>query len=226
MLAFAAGAVNAGAFLANERFVTHVTGIVSRIGLDVGRWPLLFDYFIVLVCFIAGAAASVLAIDGRRHRGRHALWSVPLLVVALILTGIAVAGELGAFGAFGGTVEQPVDFFVLSILAFAMGLQNAAVATTTGLAVRTTHMTGPATDLGVHLGTAYFATGDARKSALRGALLRGGKIVSFAAGAAAMVPFAQGAKYLAFALPAAVVLVAAAVSFVEPATRNQMSEAK
>lgn len=221
MLAFAAGAVNAGAFLANSRFVSHVTGIVSRIGLDVGQWPLLLDYVIVLVCFIAGAAASVVAIDGRRHRGKHALWAAPLALVSTILIGVAIAGRMGAFGTYGGTVEEPVDFLLLSILAFAMGMQNAAVATTTGLAVRTTHMTGPATDLGVHLGTAYFASGEARRNALRGAILRGGKLVSFASGAAVMVPLAAAFGYLAFVLPAFAVVVATALSFVEPVTNTQ-----
>lgn len=221
MLAFAAGAVNAGAFLASESFVTHVTGTVTRIGLDVGMLPLLLDYLVVLVCFIAGAATSVLAIDGRRHRGKRALWAMPLSIVGAILVAVAVAGSLGAFGAFGGSVEQPLDFLFLSVLAFAMGLQNAAVATTTGLAVRTTHMTGPATDFGVHLATAYFAAGEARKSALRGAMLRGGKILCFALGAAAMVPLARSVGYAGFLLPAAIVTIATALSFVEPVTARE-----
>ena len=46
-------------------------------------------------------------------------------------------------------VGDVFSIFLLSLLAFAMGLQNAAVASTTGLAVRTTHLTGPATDLGI-----------------------------------------------------------------------------
>jgi len=221
MLAFAGGAVNAGAYLACERFVTHVTGTVTRVGLDTGAWRLMLDYFVVLLCFVAGAATSVLALDGRRHRGKRALWTLPLAFVGAILIAIAAAGSFGVFGAFGGSVEQPADFFLLSVLAFAMGLQNAAVATTTGLAVRTTHMTGPATDFGVHLATAYFAEGESRRNALRGALLRGGKIVSFAIGAAAMVPVARSAGYAGFLLPAAAVFVATALSFVEPVTTRE-----
>jgi uncharacterized membrane protein YoaK (UPF0700 family) len=222
MLAFAAGAVNGTAFLACRRFVTHVTGTVSRIGLDVGvSWTLVVDYLIVLVCFIAGAAASVIAIDGRRHRGKRALWAAPLTIVATILACIAVAGHLGLFGSFGGTVEQPIDFFLLSILAFAMGLQNAAVAATTGLAVRTTHMTGPATDLGIHLGTAYYAHGEARRSALRGVVLRGGKIVSFALGGVAAFALARPFGFLAFIMPACAVLFATALSFVDTASEFQ-----
>lgn len=220
LLAFGAGAVNAVAFLAAQRFVTHVTGTVTRLGLDVGAPILLLDYAIVLVCFIAGAMASVMFLDGRRHRGQRALWSVPLLVVALLLTIIAFAGRLGAFGDFGGSVESAGNFLLLSVLAFAMGLQNAAVASTTGMAVRTTHMTGPATDLGVHLATAYFARGEGRLSALRAAGLRAGKIAAFAAGAAAAVPLARSFEYLAFLFPAVAVTVATALSFAESRVRH------
>lgn len=37
LLALAAGAVNAGALAVCERFVTHVTGTVTRIGADAGQ---------------------------------------------------------------------------------------------------------------------------------------------------------------------------------------------
>lgn len=216
LLAFAAGTVNAGAFLACQRFVTHVTGTVTRIGIDaeMSTWWLVADYAIVLLCFIAGAAASVLFIQAPRHRGRDALWATPLLVVSTILVGVAIAGSRGAFGAFGGSVEGARDFLLLSILAFAMGLQNAAVASTTGNAVRTTHMTGPASDLGVSLGTAIFATGEARMNALRAAAVRGGKILGFILGAAAMVPLTHQFHYGAFALASVVILAATALSFV------------
>ena len=167
LLAFGAGSVNAGAFLACERFVTHVTGTVTRLGLDAGLWTLMLDYGIVLGCFIAGAMASVLALDARFHRGKAPLHALPLGIVATMLVGVALAGRLGAFGAFGQTVETAGAFALLSLLGFAMGLQNAAVASTTGLAIRTTHMTGPASDLGVHLASAYFTSGEARRAALR-----------------------------------------------------------
>lgn len=213
LLAFAAGAVNAGAFLACQRFVTHVTGTITRIGLDAGAWWLVLDYAIVALCFITGAAASTLFIDGRRHRQKDALWAAPLLLVATILAAVSAAGAAGVFGTFGGSVESARDFLLLSILAFAMGLQNASVASTTGNAVRTTHMTGPASDLGVSLGTMLFAAGEARANARRAAMVRGGKILCFILGAAAMVPLARGLHYLAFLIPGAIVIGAAALSF-------------
>jgi uncharacterized membrane protein YoaK (UPF0700 family) len=102
-----------------------------------------------------------------------------------------------------------------------MGLQNAAVATSTGMLVRTTHMTGPATDLGVHLTTALYTEGDARKNALRQAGLRGGKIAAFASGGAAGAALAHTSGYGAFFVPAVVVLVATALSFVNVTVNSE-----
>jgi uncharacterized membrane protein YoaK (UPF0700 family) len=215
LLAGAAGAVNGIAFLMCEQFVTHVTGTVTRLGLEWPHVVVLAEYAVVLVSFVAGAAASVIAIQARARRGKRPRWATPLISVVLILVGVAVAGRAGAFGRFGGThAADPPPALLLSLLAFAMGLQNASVASTTGLAVRTTHLTGPTTDLGIHLGTALLATGAERRSALRGAALRGGKVVAFTLGASLALPLAGALGFLALLVPAGFILTAAALSFV------------
>lgn len=214
MLALAAGTVNAGAFMACQRFVTHVTGTATQIGLSVGAWWLVIDYAIVLGCFILGAASSVVAIEGRLRLGARPWHAAPLIGVTAVLIAVALAGHAGAFGAFGGTVDEPADFVLLAVLGFAMGLQNATVATSTGMMVRTTHMTGPATDLGVHLGSICFTKGEERHAALKGAALRAGKIASFIAGTMAMVPAVHAASWLAFLLPAMAVAAATVLSFI------------
>ena len=215
LLAGAAGAVNGVAFLMCEQFVTHVTGTVTRMGLEWLHVGIAAEYAVILLSFIAGAAASVITIQARAQRGKRPHWATPLIAVALILAGVALAGRAGAFGRFGGThAADPPPVVLLSLLAFAMGLQNAAVASTTGLAVRTTHLTGPTTDLGIHLGTALLATGAERREALRGAALRGGKVVAFMLGASLAVPLVWALGYLALLAPAAFVVVASVLSFV------------
>jgi len=215
LLAGAAGAVNGVVFLMCEQFVTHVTGTVTRLGLEWLHIGIAAEYAVVVLSFIAGAAASVITIQARARRGKQPRWATPLVLVALILVGVAAAGEAGVFGRFGGRhTADPPPFVLLSLLAFAMGLQNAAVASTTGLAVRTTHLTGPSTDLGVHLGTAFLTTGAERRAALRGAALRGGKVVAFTLGASLSVPLAGSFGFGALLAPAAFVLVAAVLSFV------------
>lgn len=214
LLTMAAGAVNAGAFLACRRFVTHVTGTVTLLGMDAGSsLRLMVDYGVVFACFIAGAMTSVLAIEGRYYRGKTPLHALPLIAVAAILTGVASFGAAGAFGRFGGSVERLPDFVMLSLVSFAMGLQNAAVATSTGAMVRTTHLSGPATDLGVFLATSFFTRGEERRQSLQRALLRLIKIGGFALGAGLMVPAAHRFDYLAFLAPASLVLGATALSF-------------
>lgn len=214
LLAGASGLVNGLAFLACEQYVTHVTGTATRLGLEWPHAGIALEYAVVVLSFIFGAMASVLALQARIFRGRHPYWAMPLVIVALTLTGVALIGLTGVFGPFGGVVTADPPFVLLSLLAFASGLQNAAVATCTGLAVRTTHLTGPATDLGIHLGVAYFTRGGDRRAALRGAVLRGGKVIAFVSGAGLALPLAGAAGYLAFFVPAVGVLIAAGLSFI------------
>jgi uncharacterized membrane protein YoaK (UPF0700 family) len=214
-LAGAAGTVNGIAFVTCEQFVSHITGTATRMGLEWRHILLSFEYLLILLSFIAGATASVMWIQARAYGGKSPRWATPLIAVAAILVGTAMAGHLGLFGTLAGHVAaDPPPSIFLSVLAFAMGLQNAAVASTTGLAVRTTHLTGPATDLGIHLGTAWFASGEDRRAALKGAVLRGGKVVSFIIGAALSLPLTHAFGFLALLAAAGLVSFAALLSFV------------
>jgi uncharacterized membrane protein YoaK (UPF0700 family) len=215
LLAAAAGMVNGFAFLSCLQFVTHVTGTLTRLGLEWPHVALALEYAAVLVAFLAGAVAAIVAIQVRANSTSRTRWATPLFTVALILTGVALAGTGGWFGIFGGSVaSDPPPVVLLSVLAFAMGMQNAAVASTTGLAVRTTHLTGPMTDLGIHLGTALLAHDRERRAALRGAALRFGKIAAFVAGAGVSLTLSSTLGYLILLPPAAFVLTAAVLSFI------------
>jgi uncharacterized membrane protein YoaK (UPF0700 family) len=205
-LAFSAGCVNGTAFLACQRFVTHVTGIVTHAGIDEGAWDLAVEYLLVLGCFVLGATTAVLLLDGRRMRGLHSYPWLPLTVVAALLLGIAAIGHAGLLGVFGTEVESTHDFVLLSVLAFSMGLQNASVANATGALVRTTHMTGPATDLGVAFAFLLIrdAPTDTRYAARRTVILRGSKMLAFFLGAVAAALVAPHAGFLSFLIPAAI----------------------
>ena len=217
LLACAAGIVNGFAFLMCRQFVTHITGTATQIGLEWATVGVAIEYGAILFSFVAGAAASVLVIQARALRGKRPRWATSLVAVVLLLVSVAVMGRAGAFGDLAASAkssEPPVVF--LSMLAFAMGLQNAAVASTTGLAVRTTHLSGPATDAGIHLGVAMLAEGKERRLALRGAALRGAKVLAFMVGAGLAIPLTRSFDYLTLLAPAAFVATATMLSF----TRN------
>lgn len=217
LLAFSAGAVNAGALLACQRFVSHVTGTATRIGVDA-RQTLALDYLLVLGAFIAGAASAILLARAvRRDRSAAPAYWAPLVLVACFLVVIAVLGKSGAFDAFGGTVETPRDFALLAGLSLTMGMQSAAVAASTGLAVRTTHMTGPSTDIGIALAQLVSADDDERAAAKSSLVLRGTKLFSFITGGAAMAVLCARVEFLAFAFPAVTISVATALSYLPDA---------
>lgn len=233
-LTFSAGAVNAVALAACQRFVTHVTGTATLVGTDHQEPWLVVQYACVLVCFILGAMTSVVLLDGRRLRHRAPMPLVPLTIVVAVLATTAGLGIAGVFGPFGSTVETPGDFVLLSLLAFAMGLQNASVATTTGMIVRTTHMTGPVTDFAVAIATALMVReGVVAEAARRSAWIRGWKIAAFIGGALAGALVAMRAEYAAFLLPAGTTLGATLLlwrsleesqrpaELLRPATREQ-----
>lgn len=213
MLCLSAGTVNTIAVLACERFVTHVTGTVTRLGMEFARLTIMLDFALVLATFVLGAMLAGLLINGRVHRGKTPWYSVPLCVTAAVTAAVGIAGHLGWLGPFGGAVDEPGDFIHLCSLSFAMGLQNAAVATGTGQLVRTTHLTGPATDLGVHLAELMVTEGAVRERAKQHAALRAGKIIAYALGAALAVPLAQTLGYLGFLVPACVIMMATVLSF-------------
>ncbi|MDC0719028.1 YoaK family protein [Nannocystis bainbridge] len=221
LFTFAAGAVNAAALLACQTYVTHVTGTVTRLGMEVVHLMPLLDFALVLSCFIGGAMLSGLLINGRAHQNKRPRFSVPLWISFSLVLFTAIAGHFGLLGVFGGPVIVPADFILLSILSFAMGLQNAAIATSTGLLVRTTHLTGPATDLGIHLAELMFSKDEALALAKRHAALRAGKIAAFAAGAAVTVPIAHRVEFLVFLMPASLMLLAIILSFLPENMRQE-----
>jgi uncharacterized membrane protein YoaK (UPF0700 family) len=147
VLAFVAGATNAGGFLAVGQYTSHMTGMVSSIAdnLILGNMRLAAAAAMSVGMFVLGAVTTSLLVSWgrRRHlRSRHAL---PLLIEAVLLL---------LFGALGASVTASV--FVLpvtvALLCFLMGLQNAVITHISNAVIRTTHLTGLLTDLGIELG--------------------------------------------------------------------------
>jgi len=148
VLAFVAGAVNAGGFLAVQRYTSHMTGIISAIADDlaVGSVTLALAGLISLAAFISGAATTALLINWARRRQLHGKYALALLLEALLLL------LFGLVGANLKSLEYLLVPTAVLLLCFIMGLQNAIVTKISQAEIRTTHMTGVVTDLGIELG--------------------------------------------------------------------------
>jgi uncharacterized membrane protein YoaK (UPF0700 family) len=147
-LAFIGGAMNAGAFLAVKQYTSHMTGIVSSMadGLALGDFKLVLAGLGALVCFMIGAAVSEILIMWARNHNLTSEYALCLTLEAVLLL---------AFGVLGEYFHHVMGLFVsttVMLLCFTMGLQNAIITRISSALIRTTHMTGIATDIGIEVG--------------------------------------------------------------------------
>lgn len=149
LLSFIAGMVNVSGFLAVQRLTTNVTGHFAFFADEVFQlhfWRGVI-YFLYIFFFFLGSFVSGLLIEAMARRNEKYIYFFPAVIECLILT------TTGQFGA-GIAVRAP-DVIAFSLL-FAMGLQNALVTNISNAAVRTTHLTGLFTDLGIELAQFFF----------------------------------------------------------------------
>ncbi|MDD0811184.1 YoaK family protein [Curvibacter sp. RS43] len=157
LLAFNAGAINAGGFLVVGMYTSHMSGFVSMLAdhLVLGNLLLVGSACGVLLSFTCGAAVTAVLFNWARVHHLRSGYALPLLLEALLML---------LFGLIGGTLNHQTPFAVpvtVLLLAFIMGLQNAVVTKMSAAQIRTTHMTGVLTDLGIELGKLLYWNGQA-----------------------------------------------------------------
>ncbi len=140
-LAFVAGFVNVVGVLGFEhQAVTHLTGTTSMLAVALASLDLAatLHFAAIISSFVAGTVLSGFLIQdstlqlGRRYGVALLLESILLCVAVPLLTRNSLLGIYCA--------------------SCACGLQNAMVSTYSGAVVRTTHISGMFTDLGIFLG--------------------------------------------------------------------------
>ncbi len=142
-LSFVGGFTNAVAFVAGRNFVSHMTGNSTMVGLAaVGTsWGELAFYGGLVGAFGIGAVTSAIMTELAIRRGApRARYILPVAVEAALLTGLTL---------WLGAGEAAMGQGWLFAAAFAMGLQNATITRISGAVVRSTHLTGVVTDLGI-----------------------------------------------------------------------------
>ncbi len=149
-LAFQGGLLNMGGFLACGRFVSHVTGFATFFGVEVTKhdYSSALGMLLVPLFFLLGAVLSGLLVDIRLKLHKRPKYYIIFGVLFLLLLFIVVTGFNGAFGEFGGPLALS-DYGLLALLCLICGMQNGMITTVSRAVVRTTHLTGITTDLGI-----------------------------------------------------------------------------
>lgn len=205
-LTFVAGATNAGGFLAVGQYTSHMTGVVSSIAdsLVLGNISLALIGVAMLIAFVTGAMCTAVMVNWGIRRALSSAYGLPLLLEALLLL---IFGVFGTAINFFATLFAPLT---VVLLCFIMGLQNAVITKISRAEIRTTHVTGLVTDMGIELGKLLYINATAGATpvlANRDKLRLQGKLISgFLVGG---LVGAAGFKLLGFVttVPLAIVLL-------------------
>jgi uncharacterized membrane protein YoaK (UPF0700 family) len=141
VLAFIAGLVNAAGYLGfRHESISNMTGNTSLLGIALGAadWREATHWILAIGAFVLGTMLSGMIVQqstlklGRRYGVALTLESLLLFIAIPFLDAAHSTG--------------------LYLASIAMGLQNGMVSAYSGAIIRTTHVTGIFTDLGISLG--------------------------------------------------------------------------
>lgn len=147
ILSFVAGMVNVYGILSIRVLTTNVTGHFAFFAEEMSHsyFSAAVVFMFYILCFLLGAFVSNLMVEFSLLKHFQAPHIPPLLLEILLLIIVTLWPDNYAKPELIGCV-----------LLFAMGLQNALVTKISKATVRTTHLTGLFTDLGIELSQLFF----------------------------------------------------------------------
>ncbi len=146
-LATIGGYVNSAGFILVGSFTSHVTGNVGRFADNVaaGQWGAAAAAAVMITAFFVGSFVASMMVESRVFRRLGYAYGVALLAQASLLLVFMVISNLTE-------TEHPRLKDMESLLLCAgMGMQNSLVTRLSGAVVRTTHLTGVVTDIGIEM---------------------------------------------------------------------------
>lgn len=149
VLSFVAGIVNVAGFLAVQKLTTNVTGHFAFFVDAVFQYQFWngFVYFLYIFFFFLGAFVSSFLVEVVARKNENTTYIIPIVIEIVLLLFIAIVGK--------NLIENYANVIAYTLL-FSMGLQNSLVTKISNSIVRTTHLTGLFTDLGIELAQLFF----------------------------------------------------------------------
>ena len=149
LLSFVAGIVNVSGLFAVQRLTTNVTGHFAFFADELARknFGQAVIFLLFIIAFLSGAFCSNLIVEIISKVNERFINAVPVGIEISILTFVAFLSP--------ATIHSRANA-VACLLLFSMGLQNALVTSLSNSVVRTTHLTGLFTDLGIELSQLFF----------------------------------------------------------------------
>lgn len=172
LLSFVAGLVNVTGFLSVKQLTTNVTGHFAFFVDEVFKLNFKQSaiYFLYIFFFFLGSFVSNFLIELSSRKSENKNYILPTAIEIAILMAIPV---------FEYSMVNSYPNIIACSLLFAMGLQNSLVTTISNASVRTTHLTGLFTDLGIELSQLFFYKTEQQKEKLAASIKLRLTIISF-----------------------------------------------
>lgn len=187
IMSFQAGLLNIGGLLAGHQYVSHITGFASSFGVAIsnGNLSLALRVAGVPIVFMIGAMVSGYFVDVRIKLNKAPKYYITFGIMFILTLIVFIGGVAGLLGAFGHESDE-TSYLLLIMLCFICGIQNGTISTVSKSVVRTTHLTGITTDLGLSLVRLFNRTAIEINEfeEKRASLMRIGLIVFFILGSA------------------------------------------
>lgn len=203
-MAFQAGVLNIGGFMACHRFVSHVTGFATFFGYELSQpGGSAFGMLATPLFFLMGAMLSGYLVDIRLKLHKKPKYYISFGIIFVLITAVLIGGAAGYFGTFGEPFNASRDYALLMMLCLTCGIQNGTITTVSKSVVRTTHLTGITTDLGIGLMRFFnrHSLGDNYNDETKPNLMRIGIIFFFGFGSVVGGFAFSKFNYFGFAIP-------------------------
>lgn len=163
LLSIVAGCVNIVGVLWLNKLTTNITGHFAFFSeeLFLANYKLAITSILYLISFLLGAFTANTSMELIAKVKQQSSYMVPISIEAILLGMVA----------FSDYFVKGTSIFIPCTLLFAMGLQNALVTKVSRSVVRTTHLTGIFTDLGIELSQLIFRNNPNRIFQLKRAIL-------------------------------------------------------
>ncbi|WP_410877894.1 YoaK family protein [Myroides sp. DW712] len=152
LLSCVAGIVNSVGVLGLHTLTTNVTGHFAFFAEEVTEenYNRAMVYLVYTFFFLLGSFVSSLIMEWVLKHKPEVSYVIPILLEVVLLVGLSLVDIAEP------TALLKYSVFTALVLLFSMGVQNSLVTRVSGAVVRTTHLTGLFTDLGIVLSQLFF----------------------------------------------------------------------
>ncbi|ASW75399.1 hypothetical protein IQ37_02425 [Chryseobacterium piperi] len=145
LTAFTAGTINIASLLIFLSFTSNVTGHYAILAAEIskGNWTQVAVVGGWIFMFFFGGFLSNLIVISFNKKSKYLAHATPLVLEIMALLFVGIYGQFF----YQKTLEETQ--YLVALMLFATGLQNGLTASISNFSVKTTHLTGTTTDLGI-----------------------------------------------------------------------------